>query len=58
MQQNVDSVDKIANHFSLSDSLRSELFLFDPGNAIVLAGSEKLKIHFEVFDYEKDYVFT
>ncbi len=58
MQQNVDSVDRIGDYFALSDDIKSELFMFEPGNAIVLAGSEKFQMHFDVFDYEIDHVFT
>lgn len=58
MQQNIDSVDDISGYFSLPEDLRTELPMFEPGDAILIAGNEKVRMNFEVFEYEKRYVFT
>ncbi|QUI25903.1 ATP-binding protein (plasmid) [Vallitalea pronyensis] len=58
MKQNPDSVDKVAGHFKLSNSLKNDLVTFEEGNALLLCGNNKVKMHVEVFDFEWEYFRT
>jgi type IV secretory pathway VirB4 component len=58
MQQNIDSVEDIAEYFNFSDELKMGLSMFESGDAIMVSGNEKLKFNVEVFDYEWGFVST
>ncbi|GKX32308.1 conjugal transfer protein [Vallitalea longa] len=58
LKQNPDSVDKIVNHFNLSDQLKNDLVMFNEGDAVLLSGNEKIEMHVEVFDFEWEYFRT